>query len=923
MAGAISPASMHWHRDLPGARWFRADLHVHTLDDFPGGRVKISPQWSGKSPADIDLTEYARVLLQTAISRNVQVLGLTPHNVRTSGEPVESAVCTVVEEWKNGKDSDGAPFRQKIYAVYPGFEISFTEGKYGVHLQFLFDHAIGPDQLDRLFHALMGAITPWVGNNLQNSPLSASEAFEKLDDLLRREEPNWDYLCLAPHAFTSKGLFDELKGQVSADFPHHRLAALELPDDALPEKVFAKRPWLGPGMKKFRHGFFHASDSYELGDPKEPVQPGQLGYRVTMLKLASATIEALRQAFLASDCRTQVVYRTGEPDGLVERNDLPDPLGANHPWLRRASVKGGNSFFRRPNSKEPAVFDFNPGLTCVIGGRMTGKSTLLDGIRVYTGIPLPRDQRAKADVRARGKGVFLAGDPEITLDFAGQAAGDGSWPARFFTQRELQLAVGDQEGFKHLLFHLVPGKGEALDATETLLEEFDERLAKLVARMPELQEDLEEAEQALHSAQAAKDALSRYAKAGADRLKSVQSDKGSLQALKKKLQTVLRSIANVTSKVSDTEIPKMESEALSAEEISKSLEEIRAALSHVGNSANEADSKIQQAVSLVGQLIAVAAKSEEELTSSIVKALVESGGSNEDLVAFEKHKEVAAGYEEARQYFEDRRRELAAVKKEFENQYAKREDELIAFRDKVAEVAKAVNARFEGRILIDAEEEGVNRGLEDWIIAGLHQRGITRWWNAQSDAGELPTRSALLSHLSDGTLDQLGMSGQVVETFRQTVTDRERYRLRALRCPDRYTLDFRLSKDPLKRKPLQELSGGLQVAVLLTLLLEVDDPRPLVVDQPEDELDNSYLFEAVLPVLRQLKDRRQIVFATHNPNIVVNGDADHVIALSADYETGRVRVQGAIEEEGVRNAIIEILDGGREAFILRHEKYGF
>ena len=82
-------------------------------------------------------------------------------------------------------------------------------------------------------------------------------------------------------------------------------------------------------------------------------------------------------------------------------------------------------------------------------------------------------------------------------------------------------------------------------------------------------------------------------------------------------------------------------------------------------------------------------------------------------------------------------------------------------------------------------------------------------------------------------------------------------------------------------RKLTELSGGQRVNLLLSLLLETDDERPLIIDQPEDELDNRFLLDTLLPALRNLKGRRQVILATHNANIVVNGDADQVIHLEA------------------------------------------
>jgi DNA repair ATPase RecN len=96
-----------------------------------------------------------------------------------------------------------------------------------------------------------------------------------------------------------------------------------------------------------------------------------------------------------------------------------------------------------------------------------------------------------------------------------------------------------------------------------------------------------------------------------------------------------------------------------------------------------------------------------------------------------------------------------------------------------------------------------------------------------------------------------------------------------------------------------------------------------VIDQPEDELDNRFLWEAVLPALRRLKGRRQVILATHNANIVVNGDADFVVHLEADAEHGQVAASGVIEDPEIRRAVIETVDGGERAFDLRKAKYGF
>ncbi|MCY4225096.1 MAG: AAA family ATPase, partial [Bacteroidetes bacterium] len=127
---------------------------------------------------------------------------------------------------------------------------------------------------------------------------------------------------------------------------------------------------------------------------------------------------------------------------------------------------------------------------------------------------------------------------------------------------------------------------------------------------------------------------------------------------------------------------------------------------------------------------------------------------------------------------------------------------------------------------------------------------------------------------------------------------------------------------------LEELSTGQKAtAVLLLLLLESD--APLIIDQPEDDLDNRFITEGVIPRIRNQKQTRQFIFSTHNANIPVLGDAEMIIGLVASGEafSGRSNIadqhMGSIDNKPIRELVEEILEGGKEAFEIRRKKYGF
>lgn len=128
----------------------------------------------------------------------------------------------------------------------------------------------------------------------------------------------------------------------------------------------------------------------------------------------------------------------------------------------------------------------------------------------------------------------------------------------------------------------------------------------------------------------------------------------------------------------------------------------------------------------------------------------------------------------------------------------------------------------------------------------------------------------------------------------------------------------------------EKASEGQQASALLELLLS-QSAGTLVIDQPEDDLDNNVVMR-IVELIRSSKSHRQLIFATHNPNMVVNGDADKIVALASTpvdprpgSEQPRISIEadGAIETDAVKFAITHVMEGGEKAFDLRRRKYRF
>ena len=120
-------------------------------------------------------------------------------------------------------------------------------------------------------------------------------------------------------------------------------------------------------------------------------------------------------------------------------------------------------------------------------------------------------------------------------------------------------------------------------------------------------------------------------------------------------------------------------------------------------------------------------------------------------------------------------------------------------------------------------------------------------------------------------------------------------------------------------KDAAELSRGQKCTALLPLLL-ARTRNPLVIDQPEDNLDNHFIYETVVESIQRLKKKRQMIFITHNANIPVLAEADLVIVMNSDGKIGYIEKSGSVDD--CREQIVDLLEGGREAFELRRKRYG-
>jgi ABC-type lipoprotein export system ATPase subunit len=127
-------------------------------------------------------------------------------------------------------------------------------------------------------------------------------------------------------------------------------------------------------------------------------------------------------------------------------------------------------------------------------------------------------------------------------------------------------------------------------------------------------------------------------------------------------------------------------------------------------------------------------------------------------------------------------------------------------------------------------------------------------------------------------------------------------------------------RDGAEYKNSLHLSTGQKCTTILPILL-LESENPLLVDQPEDNLDNRFIFETVVDSIHKVRQRRQMIFITHNPNIPVLGEASKVYVLASDGTHARIVKNGTVDE--CKHEIINLLEGGKDAFLKRKARYNY
>jgi hypothetical protein len=890
-------------RQLPrGAVFHRCALQVnpHHYDST----------YRGNAPSG-DARDHAEAIIQKASGLGVSVLAITDHN-HVGGVAAFRAVA-----------------EGRAIHIFPGFELSSSEG---IHVLCIYAPDTAADTLARYLGAF----------GITDTNPSTKLADKPFVEILAKVREHGG-VAIAAHVSNDGGLLKVLSGQARIEAWRSKdLLAIQIPGPVadLPQDL---RPIVENTNPDYRRDPA-AEDGLAIAviNAEDIVTPDDLDDRsaTCWIKMSEVSIEGLRQAFLDPGSRIRLNPRKGnlEPEEHAEFVALT--------W------EGG--------FLDGAAIHFNPNLNVLVGGRGTGKSTVVESIRTVLGLDAVGDEAKKAH-EGIVRYVLKSGTKISLLVRAHRPA-----VREYRIERTIPnppLVRDDQGGVSNLLPRdVLPrvevfGQHEISELTKSrekltrLLDRFVERDDDLPRRKGELRRALEKSrksvldtraelaqiEEHLAALPGLEETLERFREAGLeDRLKE--------QSLLVREERLLASIPDRLSSFRDCletlkrEVP-IDRVFLSAkaledlpgrpilERLNAVFEELDRDLQRIATELEQALERADTGVTEVRAAWEVRKKEVQAAYEKILRELQKSRVDGEEFIRLRRQieelrplRERQASARRTGKEHADYRRKLLAEWEDFKAQEFRRLDG----------AAKRVNTELRDRVQVEVTAAGDREPLFKVLRDDIGGR-LSEAIDSLRSVRELSLTQLVEACRSDAEALNKAFGITIAQGERLAKANPEvLMRIEELDLPP--TTAIRLNTAPAGEPPvwhaLEDLSTGQKAtAVLLLLLLESE--APLVVDQPEDDLDNRFITEGVVPRMREEKQRRQFLFSTHNANIPVLGDAELIVGLSAtgEAEHGRARIaaehMGSIDAKPVRELVEEILEGGKEAFERRRRKYGF
>jgi energy-coupling factor transporter ATP-binding protein EcfA2 len=881
-----------------GANWIKADFHLHShlVNSFtlPNG-----------TDLNKDLDKLVELYLDKLIEKEIKIAAITDYQ----------------QVRKDFFEKLQTRAREKGIYVFPGVELSVNYGR-GIHILLIFEYDQDIDGINNYIKSLdQNPQIALINDSRTHRDISLQKDLKIVLEEIKSKFN--DCLVIYPHPNDSNGILKTYQLKEAAELL--KIAdAIEFIDEN------DKGRLISTGVIK--NFFFDNFAIIENTDPKSIDEIGSKErngkIRTTYLKLSSISINAIKLALHDPILRVSIYEKRDKKNNRI------------------LSVKiNGTSFLKNVN------LDFNKDLNTLIGGRGVGKSAILEAIRYCLGLLIYSEEEYRENFVKSVVGS--GGTIEIEIErFYGET------PRKYKIKRVIGQSW-DIEGRENLsLEELFAGKvplivGQKELYALSLREDFQLSLIDNLIGEVIKKEDLE---------------LKKLITALEENSRELLSEKGKIQKKEEYEQELAKinehikifqelgvadKMAKHTALIQDEKIlvNAIEKIRTKTDELNQLVKEtVQEIERHIkllqnGNSV-EKDILLQTSNEFLGvkeyfenlkKDFENKIKSYEQKIDILQDKWQEQKKKYEIEINKIKQELSAKGLEPDKyESLIKRKTQIEPILKEYSKidskiaELEKRRDELKSKikeqRHNLFNIRKSkldeLNQKLNNRLKVDIEYLNNKEKFKEQFSELLKGSGISKDVINSITEKEAIDGIEISKYINFGKQrikETFGLTDAMVQRLFDWFKDDERlFKLETLVPDDKILIKLKVGDT---YKELSTLSAGQKVTALLILLFSQEN-RILIIDQPEEDLDNRFIYEDVVKILREIKNKRQIVLVTHNANIPVLGDAEQVFVLDASNNECSIVDNGSIDKTTIAENIKSIMEGGEEAFKRRIEKYG-
>ncbi|MBX4258554.1 AAA family ATPase [Clostridium estertheticum] len=886
-------------KECVGSKWWSVDFHCHTPASSDYGKGENQAILKSITP-----TEYLLYYMR----KNINCIVITDHN---TGEWIDRLNDAYVEM----KEAENDEFRE--IAIFPGVEISVNGN---IHVLAIFPE----DRNTADINKLLGSVE-YVGTRGE-SDACTEQSFTKVIDVICAKGG----IAIPAHCNNEKGLFIETKGTtLEQGLSNSNIFSAELTESEYEYPQLYKD-------KKLEWCRVLGSDAHHpTGKEGEKFH----GSHYTWIKMTTPSFQGL-----------ELALKDGNMSVICSDECMNNPNEFSHAILEKLEISNAMYLGR----KNLFVLKFNPWLNCVIGGRGTGKSTIAEFLRIVLNRTMEIPTNLKSDFEKYGEkntgknsnGLMLENTnlclyytkdgqsykanwtyESSTTDvqkFDGEnwikSEGDieNRFPVRIYSQKQIfELAKNPQA----LLYIIDNASGLDYDEWKEGHQKLVSKYYSLSANIRELQLDVENEANIKGEMEDADNKIKLFNATDSAELLKEYSESKQLIAKINKLEVSYKEKLEVYKKFN---LEVIENKNI-FEELNNQLEE---------------EAEVIEAFKNLNDSCMSAKKKLEETVQNLEREFVKWMEKKQDLKAICKNIEVSNKYNELKETLKQvgmndvdgyseiieqknklkikmeiigkRKAEVNKIVKEKEEVYRKIKQSRSVITKRRIQFLKDIvsNNKFVNiEVVPYSNKEEIQNQLR--TILGKEKGFERSLGDGESDGkiADIIYTSDTLENGIDLIKEQFKrmFNGEKVseheKRFNNLIHSISVEQMDKIMCwfpEDSVKVSYKKTNGKLA--PIENASPGQKTAALLAFILSYGK-EPLILDQPEDDLDNSLISNLIVNNIREGKIKRQILIVTHNANIVVNGDADNVAVLHIAGGNTQINSQDGLQDIGIRKLI--------------------